>query len=94
MDIGDICTTHEACGNGAMCVFSGTSKSENSQGRCYGFNSVDEESSTILLSHIDGEYHYQQYVEKVCASGWINLNTGKCQAGLLSERKVGDMTVG
>lgn len=74
VEIGNYCSVQEACGRGAFCL---RSNAEVNYGYWVEFNSIEDNSSTQVLAYKDGKYLYQENVEKVCKSGWINPNTGK-----------------
>jgi hypothetical protein len=42
---GDKCTSHEACGNAAFCLFTGSTSKENSYGLCTAYASIDDSNN-------------------------------------------------
>lgn len=90
-NIGERCSTHEACGRKALCIFETTL---STYGTCKEILSMSE--NTLILPMYKGDmaetdsgiFVYQQDYEKVCRSHYLNNTSGRCVNGLKSKNKV------
>jgi hypothetical protein len=91
-EVGERCTSNEACGRKSMCIFETTL---STYGMCKEILSMSENTLVLPMYKADmadtdtGLFVYQQDFEKVCRSGYLNQTSGRCVAGLKSKNKGG-----
>ena len=90
--VGERCSSNEACGKKAMCIFETTL---STYGTCQAILSMSDTSLILPMYKADmaesdsGVYVYQQDYEKVCRSTYVNKTSGRCVEGLKSKNKGG-----
>lgn len=91
-EVGERCTSNEACGRKSMCIFETTL---STYGMCREILSMSENTLVLPMYKADmadtdtGLFVYQQDFEKVCRSGYLNQTSGRCVTGLKSKNKGG-----
>ena len=91
-EVGERCTSNEACGRKSMCIFETTL---STYGMCKEILSMSENTLVLPMYKADmadtdtGLFVYQQDFEKVCRSGYLNQTSGRCVTGLKSKNKGG-----
>ena len=95
-DMSERCSSHESCGRDAMCVFKTTL---SQYGFCTQILSLSEGSLVLpeykasMSDTGNSVYKYQDNLEKICRTGYLNETTGRCSDGLTSKKKVSFKTV-
>ena len=90
-EIGDRCSSNEACGRKGMCIFETTL---STYGFCQEVLSRSNDAQILPMYKPDmqsadtGVFVYQTDYEKVCLSGYVNSTSGRCVDGLQSKNKV------
>jgi hypothetical protein len=89
--LGERCSSNEACGRKALCIFETTL---STYGTCQEILSKSIDNLVLPMYKTDmaetdsNIFVYQQDYEKVCRSGYLNTTSGRCVAGLKSKNKV------
>lgn len=87
---GERCSSNEACGRKAMCIFETTL---STYGTCKEILSESDNNLVLPMYKADMSdtdsnlFVYQNDFEKVCRSGFLNVTSGRCTTGLKSKNK-------